>query len=166
MFCLMNIWIFSIGFNYRFDSLSSEKPTELNAAFSTLFQAMTGVRFLGTLQATLPVFRLLVRLLISPLTWSHHSPIVITMYIKPWSENNTSIHQAQTAMQRVGRQLLNESKRELMGTGEKGNNWKARDLLSILIRANMASDVPVEQGVSDEDVLDRKLAHALSIRKY
>jgi hypothetical protein len=86
---------------------------------------------------------------------------MLIMYIQPWSENNTSIHQAQKAMKRVGRQLLNESKRELMGTGEEGNSWKARDLLSILIRANMASDLPVEQRMSDEEVLDRKFVHVL-----
>jgi hypothetical protein len=70
-------------------------------------------------------------------------------------------------MTRIGRQLLNESKASLTGTGEKGNNWKARDLLSLLVRANMASDLPVHQRMSDEDVLARKMTchqcHAMNV---
>jgi hypothetical protein len=67
-------------------------------------------------------------------------------------------------MTRIGRQLLNESKASLAGTGEKGNNWKARDLLSLLVRANMASDLPAHQRLSDEDVLARKMScHPLNV---
>jgi hypothetical protein len=49
-----------LGFNYKFDSLGSDKPSELNSAFSTLFQATTGVRVLGILQSMVPIFRRLV----------------------------------------------------------------------------------------------------------
>ena len=58
-------------------------------------------------------------------------------------------------MQRVGQQLLNESKTALLGTGEKGDNWRARDLLSLLIRANMGSDLDDSQRMTDFDVLSR-----------
>lgn len=63
-------------------------------------------------------------------------------------------------MHRIGTSLFNESKSTLLTTGEKGNNWRARDLLSLLIRANMSSDIPESQRMSDFDVLSRKI-HAL-----
>ncbi|KAJ6630229.1 cytochrome P450 [Mycena sp. CBHHK59/15] len=55
-------------------------------------------------------------------------------------------------MMRIGRQILQESKNEMAesGTFEKG---RARDLLSLLVRANTAKDIPANQQLSDEDVL-------------
>jgi len=65
-------------------------------------------------------------------------------------------------MSRIGQQLLNESKaRVLAEEGEKGkvgknsNSVKGRDLLSLLIRANMSTDLPDHQRMTDEDVLAR-----------
>ena len=43
-----------------------------------------------------------------------------------------------------------------MGTGEKGNNIQAKDLLSLLVRANLASDLTDTQKMTDDDVLARK----------
>jgi len=54
-------------------------------------------------------------------------------------------------MSRIGRELLRESK----ATGETSSS-QARDLLSLLVRANMAKDLPESQRLSDEDVLARQ----------
>ena len=55
-------------------------------------------------------------------------------------------------MARIGNQLLRESKAKVADTGEKASG---RDLLSLLVRANMAFDVPENQRMSDKDVLAR-----------
>ncbi|KAJ7670074.1 cytochrome P450 [Mycena polygramma] len=61
---------------------------------------------------------------------------------------------AQVTMMRIGRELLAESKREVAqnGTFETGTG-RARDLLSLLVRANTSKDLPVNQRLSDEDVI-------------
>jgi hypothetical protein len=55
-------------------------------------------------------------------------------------------------MVRIGNQLLQESKARAAGSGEKKSG---RDLLSVLVRANMATDLPENQSMSDKDVLAR-----------
>jgi hypothetical protein len=55
-------------------------------------------------------------------------------------------------MARIGNELLQESKAKAAGTGEKTGG---RDLLSLLVRANMATDLPESQRMSDQDVLAR-----------
>lgn len=63
-------------------------------------------------------------------------------------------------MRRIGLQLVEEKKAEIMkatSSGEKGDDTlHSRDLLTLLIKANMATDVPESQRLSDEDVLARK----------
>jgi hypothetical protein len=58
---------------------------------------------------------------------------------------------------RIGRQLLQDSKK---GIAEDGGSQsgRARDLLSLLVRANTSKDVPVNQRLSDKDVLARGCA--------
>lgn len=58
-------------------------------------------------------------------------------------------------MERIGRDLLRQSKEHLAATGEKGDGWRARDLLSLLVRSNMSKDIPEHQRMSDEDVIAR-----------
>jgi hypothetical protein len=58
-------------------------------------------------------------------------------------------------MNRIGQQLLNDSRAALNGSGEKGDNWMAKDLLSLLVRANMSKDLNASQKMSDADVLAR-----------
>jgi hypothetical protein len=65
-------------------------------------------------------------------------------------------------MERIGKGLLNEAKAAVLaGATEKGGMEKSsiqgRDLLSLLVRANMATDIPENQRLSDNDVLARTL---------
>lgn len=64
--------------------------------------------------------------------------------------------EAQATMMRIGRRLLADSKREIAenGTFETGTG-RARDLLSLLVRANSSKEVPVNQRLSDADVIAR-----------
>ncbi|KAJ6533383.1 cytochrome P450 [Mycena vulgaris] len=60
--------------------------------------------------------------------------------------------EAQATMMRIGRKLLADSKRDIAesGTFETG---RARDLLSLLVRANTSKEIPADQRLSDADVL-------------
>lgn len=59
-------------------------------------------------------------------------------------------------MNRVGMKVLNEKKAELKKTAAlESKDVQGRDLLTLLIKANMATDLPASQRLSDEDVVDR-----------
>ncbi|KAJ7864476.1 cytochrome P450 [Mycena olivaceomarginata] len=115
------------GFNYKFNSLASEDQTELAAAFATTVETGQEMVPLRILQAWVPAFRFLSKL-------------------------DRALEKPQAVMQRIGLRLIQESKDEMAqsGTFEKG---RSRDLLSLLVRANTAKDLPASQRLSDEDVL-------------
>lgn len=72
------------------------------------------------------------------------------------------VENARATMQRIGMQLLQEKKAEIMrehgekstGTVEK-KDVQGRDLLTLLIKANMATDIPDDQRLTDEEVVAR-----------
>ncbi|KAJ7750274.1 cytochrome P450 [Mycena metata] len=115
------------GFNYNFDSLSSTKQSELAEAFHTVFQSGTALGPIRILQMWLPIFRLI------------------------RTKEDRAMERSMAVMRRIGLQLLQDSKNEMVQNGtEKG---RSRDLLSLLVRANTAKDIPASQRLSDEDVL-------------
>ncbi|KAJ7221601.1 cytochrome P450 [Mycena pura] len=116
------------GFNYHFNSLSSESQTELANAFSTIFLSITQMNPVRIVQSWIPVLRFIPTKL------------------------DSVIEKSQATMMNIARKLVQDSKKEMAenGTFEKG---RSRDLLSLLVRANTAKDIPVSQRLSDEDVL-------------
>jgi hypothetical protein len=72
---------------------------------------------------------------------------------QPTQQDKVAI-KSQATMMRIGGKLLADSKREIAenGTFETG---RGRDLLTLLVRANTAKDVPEAQRLSDKDVLAR-----------
>lgn len=70
-------------------------------------------------------------------------------------------------MRRIGKQLISEKKAAIIretterteknprDTGVARNDMQGRDLLTLLLKANMATDIPDNQRLSDEDVLAR-----------
>jgi hypothetical protein len=64
-------------------------------------------------------------------------------------------------MNRIGAQLLRESKAAVMGMDNDAviekHALQGRDLLSLLVRANIATDIPDRQKLSDDEVLAREL---------
>ena len=71
-------------------------------------------------------------------------------------------------MQQIGMKLIQEKKAEIAREGTEKNrqekssfeglergDLRGRDLLTLLIKANMAMDIPESQRLSDEDVLAR-----------
>ena len=70
-------------------------------------------------------------------------------------------------MARIGDQLLRDSKAGIAASEKEDvkTDFKGRDLLSLLVRANMSTDLPPSQRMTDEDVLARQftffIAHFL-----
>ncbi len=78
------------------------------------------------------------------------------------TERGATIEYASEVFRRIGTQLVEDrkaailkeaSEKHLHGIGRK--DLQGRDLLTQLIRANMAQDVPESQRLSDEDVIGR-----------
>lgn len=61
-----------------------------------------------------------------------------------------------STMHRIGMDLVREKKAAILAektTGVEKKDVQGRDLLTLLIKANMATDIPESQRLSDEDVL-------------
>ena len=69
-------------------------------------------------------------------------------------------------MREIGLQLVREKREavmaESMDSGVGKRDVQGRDLLSLLIKANMATDVPDEERLSEEEVLSRTFTPFLS----
>ncbi|KAF7341221.1 hypothetical protein MVEN_01857500 [Mycena venus] len=120
------------GFKYDFHSLSSDSDDgprdELHEALTTISGIGDISGMLDFLKAYVPFLRLL------------------------RTKVDTVIEHAQGDMRRIGQQLLRESRQGACG-GESADSGRSRDLLSLLVRANMAKDIPENQRLSDEEVL-------------
>jgi len=77
-----------------------------------------------------------------------------------WQPTDRSLETrlARQTMARIGDKLLRDSHAAIRAENQvvEKSSWKRRDLLSVLMRANMATDLPPSQRMSDEDVLSRK----------
>lgn len=73
-------------------------------------------------------------------------------------------------MARTGEKLLSDAKAAAVATVGGGEiekkNMRGRDLLSLLVKANMAADIPESQRLSDEDVLARTFSNSLWFDYY
>ncbi|KAK7038524.1 cytochrome P450 [Favolaschia claudopus] len=120
------------GFNYDFKSLGKETGDfrdELHEAFVEVGTVGDMQRtFVGALRISFPALR----------------PFL------PKTNIDRTIDAAQDTMRRIGMGLLEESKRQAAAGAESRSS---RDLLSLLVRANMDKDVPESQRLSDDDVL-------------
>ncbi|KAF8206820.1 cytochrome P450 [Mycena galopus ATCC 62051] len=117
------------GFNYKIDALGAEEgapPNELAEAFEAVFAGEKEFHVGKILRFILPILR-----------------------IMPVAEDKT-IATAQATMKRIGRKLLEDSKRQIAENGDAG---RGRDLLSLLVRANTSKDLPANQRLSDDDVI-------------
>ncbi|KAH7882875.1 cytochrome P450 [Phlebopus sp. FC_14] len=123
------------GFNYNFDTLNADKkPDELDEAFSRMIAAALNLSLLPTLQ-----------------TWIRPLRVIS-------SSRQRKIQAAHRTTSRIGKELLTEAKTLARSiTTEKGEIEKdrlgGRDLLSLLVKANMATDIPESQRLKDADVL-------------
>lgn len=117
------------GFNYQFDALTSNgKPGELNDAFGTMLRSGREDSLFALLRNWIPPLRII------PSAAHRRAKI------------------AQNTMNRIGKRLLDESRAAAAANSEKGIA-RRRDLLSLLVQANIATDLPDNQRLSDADVL-------------
>lgn len=71
-------------------------------------------------------------------------------------------------MRRIGLQLIAEKKAAILAEkhsekeGLEKSDVQGRDLLTLLIKANMATDIPESQRLTDDEVLAREFSHFLS----
>ncbi|KAJ7082621.1 cytochrome P450 [Mycena belliarum] len=120
------------GFNYEINALGAragDAPDELVEAFEAMFHTEPhGHNVLRFIQSRIPLLR--------------NIP----------TKTEAIERRSQATIARVGRRLLEQSKREVAesGTFETG---RARDLLTLLVHANTSKDVPESQRLSDEDVI-------------
>lgn len=79
--------------------------------------------------------------------------------------------EAKAAMTRIGMQMIEERKKAIQSekTGEKNEfgrkDLEGRDLLSLLLKANLATDIPASQKLGDEEVLARTIFLISSYRE-
>ncbi|KIK69258.1 hypothetical protein GYMLUDRAFT_1002408 [Collybiopsis luxurians FD-317 M1] len=115
------------GFGYKFNSLQSDSSqSELHVAFSTIINSGGLWQPWKILQAQIPALRVLP---------SFDTPAFL---------------KAKETMARIGSDLLHEAQTLQV---ESGGKTDAKDLLSLLVRSNMNSDLPENRRMSDEDVL-------------
>ncbi|KAL1716765.1 cytochrome P450 [Schizophyllum commune] len=121
------------GFGYDFNTLDNgEEANELSRAFSTLFGAPPSSRHWMLLQAWIPPLRLIP------------------------GRGEKAEKMAKATMNRIGRELLAQARAEAEHAEKTGSSdFKGRDLFSVLVRANMATDLPERLRMSDEDVLSQ-----------
>ncbi|RXW20257.1 hypothetical protein EST38_g5602 [Candolleomyces aberdarensis] len=120
------------GFNYKFNALADgEERTELSHAFANLFGRAAGRPGpLMLMRARFPLLR-----------WIP-------------ARSDASRKQARTSMVTIGKELLQNSKDSLVKDGKfEKSSLTNRNLLTLLVRANMDTDIPENQRMSDEEVL-------------
>ncbi|KAI0075930.1 cytochrome P450 [Panus rudis PR-1116 ss-1] len=124
------------GFNYAFNALNEDgTPNELAEAFQRMFSADHHPNLLARLQHVAPIFRIIP------------------------TERVRQVNEAQKVLHRIGMKLIQEKKADISAhaaaekRGVKRDDLQGRDLLTLLIKANMATDIPESQRLSDEDVL-------------
>lgn len=78
--------------------------------------------------------------------------------------------EAREAMSRIGTQMIEERKKAIISEkmGEKNfgrKDLEGRDLLSLLLKANLATDIPASQKLGDDEVLARKSLISLTPKR-
>ncbi|KAL4242978.1 Cytochrome P450 superfamily protein [Abortiporus biennis] len=127
------------GFDHDFNALNpTGKPSELSQALTNLMAVNTGMTVLGILENTIFPF---------------------LSYLP--TKRNRMRNQALNDMKRISREIVEEkkaailkrSKAEKTGHAILKEDFASRDLISLLIRANMATDIPENQRLTDEEVI-------------
>ncbi|KAG7086399.1 hypothetical protein E1B28_002354 [Marasmius oreades] len=114
------------GFNYEFNALSAA-DNELNKAFTVIFTQSSRPRIWQLVRAHFPVFRAFPDLV------------------------DQTIRDARSTMDRIGRGLLNDSKRRLLSEKTDDKDNAGKDLLSLLVKSNMNENQTHQ--LTDEDVV-------------
>ncbi|CAK5272001.1 unnamed protein product [Mycena citricolor] len=121
------------GFGYQFQALQThgKEEAELSTVLRQLFHSPKAnlYRSIQMAQIVVPALKLL------PLPGSY-----VTLV-------------AQTRLRAIGKTLLNDSKAESAAISDAKQFNRGRDLLSLLIKANMSNEIPTSQRLSDDEVI-------------
>jgi hypothetical protein len=71
------------------------------------------------------------------------------------AERDAEIRTAKKATTRIGHGLLEQNRATEKISSLAKDSWKGRDLLSLLIRANMATDLPSTERMTDDEMVAR-----------
>ncbi|KAI0039550.1 cytochrome P450 [Auriscalpium vulgare] len=125
------------GFNYAFNAIPQDKPNALVEGFRASME-------------------------IDPFSLSTLLPIVFPPSRYFPMERNRQMARTLKVINTIGTKLIAEKKAEILAiteTDAKGGvekrNIQGHDLLSLLMKANMASDIPDNQRMSDADILSQ-----------
>ncbi|KAG8768680.1 hypothetical protein FRC12_005439 [Ceratobasidium sp. 428] len=116
------------GFDYHFNSLEEEDKDELSKAFMRVFEAGQHFNILTILRGAIPIARLIP------------------------DERSRGLAASMATMRRIGTKLINEKKVALTQDFKTGSTTQGRDLLTLLIKSNMAYENE-GQRMSDDEVL-------------
>lgn len=113
------------------------------------------MRMVPLIRGMLPALRFLV----SSLLTVH--PVIDPFDRYQPDEHDAEVKHATQTMNRIGKQLMRDSRAAILSDGGvKGklekSSWRGRDLLSLLLRANMSTDLPPNQRMTEEEVLARE----------
>ncbi|KAJ3482243.1 hypothetical protein NLI96_g7112 [Meripilus lineatus] len=124
------------GFGYEFNALNpSGEVNPLSQALNEILGSAGGTSIVGAMAGLVPGFQYLP------------------------TKAAREINAARKKMMQIGSELVAERKAYILATaGEKNvkvsdSGFEGRDLLTLLMKANMASDIPESQRLRDEDVV-------------
>jgi cytochrome P450 len=120
------------GFNYRFDALDTNgKSSELNEVFTDLFHSPQSNRYAGfrSAQSIMPILRL--------------APV----------PGRKLLLAAHNKMYTIGKGILSKTKADIMASEGPKILGARRDLLAILLKANLSTSIPETQRLSDAEVI-------------
>ncbi|KAF9461315.1 cytochrome-450 hydroxylase [Collybia nuda] len=119
------------GFDYNFNAIKDE-TNELFVAYKEMFEVAISQGQIGRtlLNIYLPYFSALFP-----------------------DKSMRTVRRCQEVIHRVAGQLVQESKRKILDGEKSGSGFYSRDLLTLLLKSNMATDLPPDHRISDEDIL-------------
>ena len=152
------------GFNHHFNSMSDgPQSDELSKALSDILSPSFSFRIMSAIRALFPSLRFLVSIL-AFLCLPPPCHVLTGAQVVP---QDRELAKSQKAMRDVGKDILKDSRSILLAENSgkiERNTWQRNDLLSLLLKANMATDLHPHQRMSDEDVLCRASCVKLVIK--
>ncbi|RDB16987.1 hypothetical protein Hypma_002672 [Hypsizygus marmoreus] len=122
----------SAGFDYEFNAIQDES-NELFSAYKEMFEVAVSQ---GSVLRT-----------ILNINFPHVSALFPDKAMR-------TVKRCQEVIHRVAGQLIQEKKRKVVEGEKSGSSFMGRDLLSLLLKSNVATDLPPEYRISDEDILN------------
>ncbi|RXW23924.1 hypothetical protein EST38_g1922 [Candolleomyces aberdarensis] len=118
------------GFNYEFNALSGgEKTGALHRAFGKVLENLVKFTPLSFLRAAFPALRWLPERV------------------------DSSLKVSRGIMDDIGRQLIATGKQAIHHSSKtEQNSLQSKDLLTVLLRSNMATDIPEDERMSEDEV--------------